>query len=267
MDEIRLEQHFYGSAPVGLGSGRGFQTIAKSRGVGEASLFEPHCTYTRPEGRRSGAMPVNWGWFRLDESDDSSIVCIHSIGYAGSDEFGRPGNFLAHNLIATDEQLRAIDYDIPALIRWIRGPSNSKIRFSLKEGGDDGFAHRNAEIFELLGREKSSLGSAPTLDVPVAAIGKLREQLDDKLATETIPRLQSILGRDGVQALLNAYLVPFQERKPIRVLGCSDGTDECEAGLLVAEFLFGLLPYHCRRHFTFSTYDEPRSSASASRAG
>jgi hypothetical protein len=35
----------------------------------------------------------------------------------------------------------------------------------------------------------------------------------------------------------------------------------------VAEFLFGLLPYHCRRHLTFSTYDEPRSSASASRAG
>src|SRR5262249_36625640 len=118
MPTLTVEQHWFGSAPVGLELSRGLQTVARSAGLTHPDMawFRPPPPYTAPPGLPETDLPVNWGWFWLDDER----ACVHRIGYAGPDELGRPGNYLAHNLVVTRKDLDAIDFDVPCLVRWVK---------------------------------------------------------------------------------------------------------------------------------------------------
>jgi len=251
MSFITLEQHFYGSAPIGLSSSRGYQTVAKSAGCTRHELVEKHCSFFRPNAKNE-LRPVNWGWLRL--ADDR--VCIHRIAYSGNDELGRPGNFLAHNLIARPDELDAIDYDIPSLLRWVI--DKSPVRYPLADGPGDGFCRRHDQIYEMLrwnpkrpqetpSSERSKLATIDSLKVPIADLLALRSDADAALG--------GILGdRALVDLLLRGLLADVAQRKPVLLLGASDGNDQSALERRLIEILFTLLPYHCRKRLTFATY-------------
>lgn len=264
-ETITIEQHFYGSAPVGLGSSRGFQTIAKSEGLDDVTPLEQHCDYARPPGRRTGEMPVNWGWFPLEEGSAESRVCIHRIGYAGTDEFGRPGNFLAHNLVVAEQDLQLIDYDVPSLIRWVR--QASELRYPREDGQKDGFVQRNAQLYDRFGQDKPGLRKIPILYPKTKQIKEIRKQADRAFAEKTLGPLKSAIGRDVLESLLRTYLCDPAERKPIWVVGLSDGADQSSLELALAEFFFTLLPYDCRRRLTFATYHDVEDASPYRGAG
>ncbi len=254
MTTITLEQHWYASAPIGLRSARGFQTVAKSAKLGDESLLELHCAYRRPPGYAEDCLPVNWGWFILDDGR----ACIHRIGYSGTDEVGRPGNFLAHNLVVHLEALKAIDYDLPGLICWVR--EASPIRYALEGGGTDGFARSHDDIYANLGKNSSQLGSAPFLEVPVDEVRARQESLDPRFARTIDNTAHHALSRKEMAALWQAYMCSPEHRKPVLLVGFENGTHESWREFQIAASLFALVPLHCRRRLTFSTYEhEPQS--------
>ena len=66
MATITLQQHFYGSAPVGLSGGRGWKSMAPPPGLVNHEILEtPIVSITAPKSGRIFE-PINWGWFPLD---------------------------------------------------------------------------------------------------------------------------------------------------------------------------------------------------------
>lgn len=251
MSFITLEQHFYGSAPIGLSASRGYQTVAKSAGCVRHEVVEKHCSFFRPSAKNE-LRPVNWGWLRLADER----VCLHRIAYSGNDELGRPGNFLAHNLIANPDELDAIDYDVPSLLRWVI--EKSPVRYPLPDGTGDGFCRRHDQIYEKLGwnpkrpqetpsSERSKLATLEALKIPVADLRALRAEADAVLG--------GILENRGfIDRILHALLADAAQRKPVLLIGASDGIDQSALERRIVEVLFTLLPYHCRKRLTFATY-------------
>ena len=259
---IVLQQHWYGSAPLGQAASRGFQTIARSRSLAQDAELESHCVYRRPTlasparpapARREGPWPVNWGWFALDRDR----VLLHRIGYAGTDEGGRPGNFLAHNLIACRAELEQIDFDVPALFRWVS--LLSPFRYPLDVGGSDGFPHNYRQLYALHGQDRQKLQNIAPLEIPVADLLQMRQEMDAGAREGH---------REVLPDLLRCLLCTPDQRRVILMAGLSQGEEDSarEQGLL--ELLFGLLPFPCRETLTYSTYEsEPAGLLAPPRAG
>jgi hypothetical protein len=256
MTDILLEQHWYGSAPTGLQLSRGFQVIARSPDLGDDPLLEGHCAYKRPPSLPDKKLPpVNWGWFPLDKDR----ACIHRVGYSGTDELGRPGNFLAHNLIVRREDLERIDYDVPALIRWVR--TRARQRYPLRVGGDDGFARNYKNLYDTYGEDKGKLARVSPLAVPVEEVLGLRKQFDDAWQCDLLAPLRQRLQPDDLAALLHAYLCEPDQRRPILlVIGGDEEDGDFPLEFKIADFLFSLMPFHCRSRLTFCTYSHDPSA-------
>ncbi|MFO0879761.1 MAG: hypothetical protein U0840_20635 [Gemmataceae bacterium] len=260
MDRITLEQHFFASAPVGLVEGRGWKSVARSRGLLQHDDLEQHCVYYRPE-QRSDLEPTTWGWYGLDDGR----VVLHRIVYSGTDELRRPGNFLAHSLIAPADSLAAIDHDIVALLRWVelRSPQRYPIP---GQSTHSGFCARHDQLYAQLGWEAGKLANLPPgeaarladldpLAVPLDEVRELRAELDRDFRDRIWTPLRIALGPATLDTLLlQAYLCPQEQRRPILLVGLGDDNSDDITAWNVASFLFALLPYHCRRRLTFSTY-------------
>ena len=236
---------------------RGLQTMAKSAGTGDDSTLEAHCRYSHPDGRRDGAMPVNWGWFPLEDGR----ACLHRIGYSGTDELGRPGNFMAHNLIVGENDLRAINYDVTSLLRWVRDKSD---QFTTKSGSTSGFARRHDQIYQKYFQDKAALQQLAPLFVDVGEIEVIRQATDGNFREQTLQRIGTRLGSKGITRLFEAILCEPEQQKIVLVMGMSDGEEESAAEFELAEVLYTLLPLHCRQKLAFSTYHEdPREVTKA----
>lgn len=262
MATMTLEQHWYGSSPYGLKLARGFQTLGRTPGLPEDALLERHCAYKRPIAQKEGNPPVNWGWFELG----NGLACIHRIGYSGTDEVGRPGNFLAHSLIARTADLKSIDYDIPSLIRWVRFQSPQQ--YPLPKGGSDGFVRHHNQLYQAYSKDKEKLRSLPPLQVPLDAVRAIRQQTDAAWETEIVAPLREKLKEETLTALLQAVLCETEQRRPILFVSPTAGDEESSLELKILEFLFVLLPATSRAGLTFSTYDhEPLGSSTQTRPG
>jgi hypothetical protein len=261
MTTLTIEQHFYGSAPVGLSGSRGFQTVARSKGCVSHEKLEPHCSYFRPS-RKYELRPVNWGWLRLRDGR----VCIHRIAYSGNDELGRPGNFFAHNLVLGPDDLEAIDYHVPLLFRWVA--ERSPITYPSPDGSS-GFARSYSQVFERLGwdpkrlrdalrDERDQLTRIEPLRVPVDELEGFRRESDEQFR-----ECGSELSSAPAAVVVRALLAEPPRRKPVLVLSYGDGEEGSARELRLVELLFALVPYHVRKRLTFSTYCGLRPGASA----
>ncbi|MEI7687735.1 MAG: hypothetical protein WCL32_22240, partial [Planctomycetota bacterium] len=254
MHTMIVEQHWYSSVPVGLSSTRGFQTVACSEGLGDESRLERHCAYVRPSGQSDG--PVNWGWFDL--GDDRA--CIHRIAYSGTDELGRPGNFMAHNLVVRQDDLRAIGHDVPSLIHWVR--HSSPQQYPTADGGRDGFVRDFEQLYARFGQERQALRSVPTLEVPIDEVRQLRERARSDWQAILQRQLDHRSNALGLSAILQARLCESKYRRPILIVGDNSQAQDAELELQFIEILFLLLPPRCWADFTFATYEhDPRSIA------
>lgn len=257
---IGLKQHFFTSARAGLGGSCGLQTVARSAGLEAVESVTGRFRYHLPGG--GGGPPVNWAWFYCEDVPSAFRVCVTRACDAGADFDGRAGAFFAHSFFLSRAALRAIDYDVPALLRWARdqapaGPPSPG-------DGRAGFVHHLDGLHARFGTDPAALASVPPLAVPVAEVRRLREQSDRRLGEELRGRLGPVwaaLGPGGVAALLRAYLCPPGQRRPVLVLGPPGGAAHGEFGLALADLLFTLLPGHCRRELTFATYVHPRDAA------
>jgi hypothetical protein len=250
---ITIEQHWYGSAPVGLEVSRGFQTLAHSPGLTDFKALKPHCYYKKPAGSREGP-PVAWGWFNLD----AERVCVYRIGDAGTDELGRMGNILAHNLVVRRTDLDAIDFDIPALVRWVR--QRSPYRYRDESGREDGFAASYVGLHQLLDPgcevpDKARLQQAPILQVPTDDLARIRADMDAELEAGLLQELQQRLKPAFLEGVLRAFLSPPDQRRPVLLIGLGNGARESELEWKLVEWLFTVLPACCRQDLTFTTYE------------
>jgi hypothetical protein len=227
-----------------------------SAGLDQKQL-EPHCAYRRPANLQEGELPVNWGWFDLGDGR----VCLHRIGYSGTDEIGREGNFLAHNLVVPIAQLEAIDFDLTSLFRWVERYANP--RYPRAQGDDCGFALDHEQPNRMFGTDRETLLHIPELAVPVAEVRRLRAEADRNFEVEVLGPLRRVLKPEGLASLLQAYLYEEEneERRSILVYSVGDGARESDLERKVVEFFFGLFPYHCRRKLNFSTYEGSTTSS------
>lgn len=107
---MKFLQHYYTSCIKGWGTAPGFQTKAKSQEIGADILpiLEKRSRYQIPYGNDpldTENQPVSFSSFPLDDKRH----CISLIQYVGVNFDNRPGNFFAHNLVCTKEELRQID--------------------------------------------------------------------------------------------------------------------------------------------------------------
>lgn len=238
MASLVLRQHYYSRVLFGLASDARQQTVAQSADLGDVSDYTDVVGYRRPSDNVD-VPPVNWGWFR--RADCIPEVVIHRIGYSGLDYAGRPGNFLAHSVFINQDELNSIDHDVPCLIRWIKEEGN-------------GFVTHHDQIYELYGKDRNKLSSVEPLQASNKEIEDIREDFDHRLKSlDLLSEVQTVLG-PRFPDLLQAYFCKPNERRPILVYGPGNTDDQSETELRIIEFLFSLIPYHCRRDLTFSTY-------------
>lgn len=254
MKEFPLRQHFYASAPVGLSGTRGLQTVASSpelRADGVRELLEGHCRYATIEGFADEELPVNWGWFQLDQLR----ACIHRVGYSGTDDIGRRGNFMAHNLVVDLSAMELIDFDVPALIEWVRYDSPLKYLYP-KTGIEDGFVRRHTQLYDRFGQQRDGLTSIPSLTVPIDRVREIRKALDAQLHADRLPEVIKALGADRTTTIVRAALRRTDAPQSLVVTGLRDGKRESSLERSVMGLLFAFYPAHVRRNMFFSTYHE-----------
>jgi hypothetical protein len=255
---ITVEQHFFASAALGL-SVAGWQTVAQSAGIGDWRERPRHCEYYRPEGRKE-LKPLSRGWYRLEDGR----ICLHRIIYSGLSYggSGRQGNFLAHGLIFDKHAAETIDYDVTALFQWVEVhhpffARHDKIYESLGWSID--------RLDEVTARDREKLANYPTLDVPVNELRHVRSSLDDAFPKEVWQPLQKVkLGADSLgDLLLRAYFCPKEQRRPILLYGIEGNRVSGDDAWRTVNYLFTLLPFHCRRELTFSTYAADQKGSTA----
>jgi hypothetical protein len=260
---IRIPQHFYASAPHGMTGRAGLQTVAVSRELADEKIYLPleaHCRFSMLEDCDEKEFPVNWGWFHLK---DGRGACLHRIGYSGTDDKGRPGNFMAHNLIVGVDDLEAIDYDIVALLEWVRTESPTKYRYAAKEI-EDGFVRRHNQLYKTYGEQQEALSAIPPLEVSVSDIRAMRKKLDSQWEAELLPALQKRFGPDRFTELANSVLRASGDAQPTVIVGLQDGKNDSALELSICQALFAIFPAHIRKRLTFSTYhEEPYDAAQA----
>lgn len=278
--QVTLYQRMYTSAPVGL-SGSGYQTIACSQqflshdNVPNPSFHYPSQHIPEILGDRAGAdldeefeilrplLPVNWAWYFVD--DDWAV--IHRVGYSGFDDAFRPGNYFAHELLVSRDDLALVDFDIAAILRWVA--DHSPIQYSAGDGfcrtHMDAYQHFAPKVHQHLSQnegapppeeiDRGNLDSIPPLQVSVDALRKMRGQIDKSFGPSVVDPLVQALGETALEAILTAYLCKSDDRRLVVIAGASSGKNESAMELRLASFLSGLMPYHCRRRMPWSTFD------------
>jgi len=266
MKTIVAKQHFYSSVPPEVTGRGGGQTFARSAGLDVLEEVEDSCYYDLYAEdadalytTSSVDLPVNWGWF----PSGSDYVCVQRVGDAGTDDIGRPGNFLCHNLVFPNAALEQIDYDIPCLIEWVR--RNSPFRYERPDKTDDGFARRYRQVCQQLGlkyvqdedfssEQRKLLQTFPEMEIPVDEVRDLRVDVDRRWEQDFYEPVCEQLGAETLNELLQALLCPSKEFRPVILTGFGSGRRESADEFRLIALLFSLLPYHCRRKLPFATY-------------
>jgi hypothetical protein len=237
-DVITLHQFCFTSLPLGVTAASGWQTFARSGGFDKVDLVEQHCHhYERPRlpaGRTDEQMPVDYGFRYLDDAH----ACVYRICFAGADEFKRRGNYFAHTLVLSREDLDAIDADVPALLTWARKTS----RF---------YSHAD----QVIERYRANNFRLETLTVETRPLLAWRERKHERPLIDWLKdSYPEEMIEPAAESALRAALAPAAARRPVVWVGAGAGLDNSQQELDTLFFLFAALPFAWRRLATFSTY-------------
>ncbi len=170
---------------------------------------------------------------------------------------------MVHNFLISRRELDRVDFDIPAIFRWIE----QQPVFEGPGGKTTGFVSRHVYLYKSLGwnlkqldqlpaTEKTRLRAMAPLRIPISTLRELRDHMDRDFKKQTVGPLEGVLGNDGLAALIQSLLAAPEQEKSILVIGAGNGANDSQCERKIVEFLFGVLPYHCRRRLTFATYDD-----------